>query len=990
MHIEKYYEDLHSLHVGTRTPRAWYVPLRENGEPEMTSLSGTWKFAWYPYPEAIPQNFYEDGADLSDFRDIPVPSCWQMQGYDQNQYTNVRYPFPYDPPYVPKENPCGAYRTEFTLPQSGAADRTFLYFEGVDSCFYVWVNGKAAGYSQVSHSPSEFEITKFVHPGANTLSVLVLKWCSGSYFEDQDKLRMSGIFRDVWLITRPAEGFVADYTVRTELPNGDGSDAELYVAPVMEGNPAVSMELFDLQGLSLGHLSEDNGVWSAALKNVSLWNAENPVLYDLVIRTGREIIRQKVGFREITVRDGVVLINGQKIKFRGVNRHDSDPRAGYAVTREMVLRDLTMMKQFNFNAIRTSHYPNAPWFPDLCDRYGFYLIAESDVECHGTTHVVGGGAQVSFGLLAQDPRFAETILDRVMRNVERDKNHPSVVIWSLGNESGYGANFEKAGRWVKEKDPTRLTHYESSIHETGGWKNDTSMLDLYSRMYASCEEIDQYFAGRPEKPFIQCEFVHAMGNGPGDIEDYYQRILKYDGFCGGFVWEWCDHAVDAGPLPDGRRRYLYGGDSGEFPHDGNFCMDGLVYPDRRPHTGLREWKNVVRPIRAELADEEEGVYTFRNLLDFTDVSEKYRVLYSVSRNGEVIAEGETALPPTPPHGTSSVRIGTFGESREDTYILFRYVTKAEDGLVPEGHEAGFDQIRLSGGERRSFEPSADDSLKAPEVTEGERFIRISGEGFEYTYDTFRGIFSSLKRGGNEMSMDYSIMRAPLDNDRNVFSQWERAMYPWMRVRTYETAVSAGEEETAVRTRLQIQAVSVQWILKLSVFWTIDREGKIFARVEGEKNPEMPWLPRFGVELKLPRRFQKAEYFGYGPYESYVDKHHLSRIDRFSTTVDGLYEDYVKPQENGSHFGTREVTVSDGTHGVKALAAETMSFNASNYTVEELMAKKHNYELEKAPFVSLHLDYMMSGVGSGSCGPALAPQYQMNEKEFTWEFLLETF
>ena len=989
MYIEKYYEDLNSLHVGTRPARAWYEPLRADGRPEMTCLSGTWKFAWYPYPEAIPGRFYEENADLSDFGDLAVPSCWQTNGFDRNQYTNVRYPFPYDPPRVPRENPCGAYRTSFTVRPEDTARRSFLYFEGVDSCFYVWINGKFVGYSQVSHSPSEFEITGSVRAGENTLAVLVLKWCSGSYLEDQDKLRMSGIFRDVWLISRPAEGFVADYTVRTAL-DGENS-AMLYVAPETEGSVPISMELFSPDGLSLGHLQEENGVWSLKVSDAVRWNAENPVLYDLVISAGGEMIRQKVGFREITIQDGVVLLNGQKIKFRGVNRHDSDPKTGYTVSRAQVLRDLTMMKQNNFNAIRTSHYPNAPWFPELCDQYGFYLIAESDCEIHGTTSIYGGSSDATFGLLAQDPRFASSILDRVQRNVERDKNHPSVVIWSLGNESGYGANFEKAGRWVKEKDPTRLTHYEGSIHETGGWKNDTSMLDLYSRMYASCEEIDQYFAGTPAKPFIQCEFVHAMGNGPGDVEDYYQRILKYDGFCGGFVWEWCDHAVEDGKSADGRVRYLYGGDSGEYPHDGNFCMDGLVYPDRTPHTGLREWKEVVRPIRAELSDEEAGIYTFRNLLDFTDVSEKYRIQYTVQRNGEVIASGEAVLPPTPPHRAVSVRIGSFGESSEDTYIRFRYLTRREEGLVPADHEAGFDQIRLSGGHKRTFAPASDGDEEPLAITQGERFVRIAGSGFTYEYDTFRGIFRSFTRDdGITIPVDYSIYRAPIDNDRNVVAQWKRAMYPWMQVRASETTVTAGEEEAVIRSLVEIQALSVQWILKLSVSWTIDRKGGVIAHIEGEKNPEMPWLPRFGIALQLPESFQKVTYYGYGPYESYVDKHHLSWIDRFTANVDDLHEDYVRPQENGSHFGTRDVTVTDGTHGITAAAARTMSFNASNYTVEELMTKKHNFELEKAPFVSLHLDYMMSGVGSNSCGPALAEEYQMNEKTFVWEFQLQMF
>ena len=513
MRVEKFYEDLHTLHVGTVDNRCWYVPqCGEGGESQVLLSGDDWKFGYFPSVEAVPERFWENTETLID---MEVPSCWQMKGFDQKQYTNVRYPFPFDPPYVPDENPSGAYVKDFTLDSEAAEKRQFLYFEGVDSCFYVWVNGEFVGYSQVSHSPSEFEITDKTREGVNRLAVLVLKWCDGSYLEDQDKLRFSGIFRDVELVLRPQE-FVRDFTVQTPVDMENNSAEVIVRFDTVEGSPAIRCELFDADGTAVGSMYSSGETISIPVQNPVLWNAEQPYLYTLKISTGDELIEQKVGIRTISVKDGMILVNGHQVKFRGVNRHDSDPYTGATVTRENVIRDMRMMKESNVNAIRTSHYPNAPYFPELCDEYGFYVIAEADQECHGVCELFGADYGNDYGRIAQDARFGEAILDRQKRNVIRDKNHASVIFWSLGNESGYGENFEEAGKWVKAYDPTRLVHYEGSIWESRGYHNDTSMLDVMSQMYASTEWVKNYCEdSRMKKPFIQCEFVHAMGNGPG-------------------------------------------------------------------------------------------------------------------------------------------------------------------------------------------------------------------------------------------------------------------------------------------------------------------------------------------------------------------------------------------------------------------------------------------------------------------------------------------
>ena len=607
---------------------------------------------------------------------------------------------------------------------------------------------------------------------------------------------------------------------------------------------------------------------------------------------------------------------------------------------------------------------------------------------HGYLSTYHSDRENTLGLLDKGGVFTEAVLDRVQRNVIRDKNHPCVLIWSLGNEAGFGYAYQNAGRWTKKYDPTRLTHYESSTWDHSN-RFDKSMLDLYSRMYATTEEVDSYFAEEgPKKPFIQCEFVHAMGNGPGDIEDYYQQIMKYDGFCGGFVWEWCDHAVNQGVAENGKTMYGYGGDFGEYPHDGNFCMDGLVYPDRTPHTGVYEWKNVVRPVRARLVDAHKVTLALKNMLDFTDMADAITLSYECKADGELLCSGEIAVPSTAPHTESEVTIPvTLPKTAADCYLKLTYLTKTAHELVPAGHEVGFDQFLLSGSAVRRLNTVTDEAT-APTVTEGDRFLTVSGEEFTYQYDTFTGIFSSLERGGETISMDYSIFRAPTDNDRNIREEWERANYHHSQTRTYTTEYAIDGQTVQITSTVNLCAVTVQSIMKFTVIWTIDGAGTITCKIDAKRNTDMPYLPRFGVELTLPKSWQQVSYLGYGPQECYIDKHHLAWFDAFESTVEDMHEDYIKPQENGNHYHCRKASVGNGTNGVTAYATTSFDFSVSNYSDYELAVKKHNYELEESDFVTMHLDYKNSGVGSNSCGPQLLPQYQMNDKEFEWEYQLK--
>ena len=996
--LRQFHEDPQILHVGTCPIRSYYLPFADEEESHtgvssrVFSLDGEWAFRYFEsFGQAVDP---EEGLcfDEEEMGSIPVPSCWQNHGYGRHMYTNVRYPFPVDPPFVPDENPCGLYVRHFELEEKDPEARWFLNFEGVDSCFYLWVNGEFAGYSQVSHATSEFELTELLQEGDNTLAVLVLQWCDGSYLEDQDKLRMSGIFRDVYLIARP-QAFLRDYFVKESFAP-DFSHAQVTVELMPEGKLDLTASLYAPDGTLVAACEHPKDSAVLEVPAPVLWNAEHPAQYTLVLETPDECIVQMVGLRKIEVVDGVVYLNGVNIKFRGVNRHDSDPVTGYTISREQALLDLALMKRHNVNAIRTSHYPNAPWFLQMCSEYGFYVIGEADMESHGMAMRTGLHSLENYADAADDPQFGEAILDRMQRSVIRDKNNAAVVIWSLGNESGWGENFEAAGRWAKEYDPSRLLHYENFLTYHKARKPDFSMLDLYSRMYAPLDQVRDYFAGKdldenlPDKklPFIQCEYIHAMGNGPGDAEDYQQLIMEYDGFCGGFVWEWCDHAVYGGTTPDNRPIYRYGGDFGEFPHDGNFCMDGLVYPDRTPHTGLLEYKNVIRPIRARRAEGKADTFILHNYLDFTNAEDFLTVSYEISQDGEVLYGGDLELPHLPPHGEAEVVLPALPEGGVCT-LLLSYATKAAGDFCTAGHALGFDEIVLH-DEPFFLDAPAEGPVELEETGDA---VVLTGEKFRYVFNKHTGLFDSLvwqNRNYLEKPMGWNLYRAPTDNDQYIRHQWELAGYHRPTVKVYGVQVSRLENGGAcVTCQLSIAALTVSPFLRVEAQWAIDAQGRIDASLDCRRDGRFPWLPRFGVRLFLPRDFASVEYFGYGPYESYQDKHQASHLGVYAQAVDAMHEDYLKPQENSSHWGCRYVTLTDGAYSLTASSETPFSMNVSPYTQEELAEKKHNYELTKCGQTVFCLDYKMSGVGSNSCGPELLPQYRLEEEEFAFRFTL---
>ncbi|MCI8615973.1 MAG: DUF4981 domain-containing protein [Lachnospiraceae bacterium] len=1008
MIVPKYYEDLKVLHKNTLPNRAYYIPAskrmdnlveQREASDRYILLSGQWKFRYFDSIYEAKEEFFREGFALDDFYTVPVPGVWQNYGYDRHQYTNTRYPFPMDPPYVPHENPCGEYVRSFVYHRDEKAPKAFLNFEGVDSCFYVWVNGKFAGYSQVSHSTSEFDVTDILREGENVLAVLVLKWCDGSYLEDQDKFRMSGIFRDVYLLRRP-ENSIFDYFVKAQ-PTEDYKKGNVEIAFTYQGQAVETKgQLFDKEGQLVAKGQDDNGKMSFGVEDVKLWSAEDPYLYTLVLETENEVITDHVGIREIHVKDGVLYINGVNVKFHGTNRHDSDPVTGFAISREQIMKDLRVMKEHNINAIRTSHYPNAPAFYQLYDRLGFYVIDEADNESHGTADVYRedsdwkSRSKLWNEAIADNPAFTQATVDRTKRCVERDKNRPSVVIWSMGNECAYGCTFEEALKWTKEFDPTRLTHYESALYVSDKRKYDFSNIDLFSRMYPSLEEIHDYFKEDGSKPFVMCEFCHAMGNGPGDLEDYFGVIEQYEGACGGFIWEWCDHAIFLGKTIQGKKMYAYGGDHEEYPHDGNFCMDGLVYPDRTPHTGLMEFKNVYRPARVMAFDQEKKEMVLKNHMDFLNLKDYLTVGYEILCDGVVTGKGiveDPALLDIPAHGQKAVPVDFRIPQEGKCFLKVSYYQKEETEILPAGFPLGFEEIALTGEERENqkvrklFARQADRAEF--QIEEDDAVLVVSTPEFSYTYDKLTGLFTKMvyqNQAFIERPVEFNIWRAPTDNDRVIKEVWREAKYDRIVTRAYESEVKAGEREVKIETSLSVSAVYIQRILNIKACWTIYSDGTVDADLKVEKDPIFPFLPRFGLRLYLPKSMAKVTYCGIGPVESYIDKKYAGYHGVFEADVKEMHEDYIRPQENGSHHDCDYVTVRSDKAALTVAGEETFAFNTSVYTQEELTKKAHNYELEESPYTVLCVDYRQSGIGSNSCGPKLIEKYRLDEKEFTFK------
>lgn len=1012
MIVPRHYEDLKIMHENTMPSRAYYMPASHDMGPlvedrfssdRVICMNGTWEFQYFNSIYDLQEKFYEQGYDCSRFTQVEVPGVWQNYGYDSHQYTNVRYPIPLDPPYVPQENPCGAYVRKFYYEIPEEAPRAYLNFEGVDSCFYVWVNGKYVGYSQVSHATSEFDVTEVLKNGENTLAVLVLKWCDGTYLEDQDKFRMSGIFRDVYFVNRP-ENVVYDYFTTTEIQE---EQAVITVQASYQGKAVpTKLTLYDAEHKEIASQVFQENIGTVythkaviLVKEPNLWNPEQPYLYTLALETEGEVITDRIGLREICVKDAVLYVNGTAIKFKGVNRHDSDPVTGFVIGLEQMKKDLQMMKESNFNAVRSSHYPNVPYFYQLCDEYGFFVIAEADNESHGTQSQYlkdSNWENVSRKWnerISDNPEFIPATLDRTKLCVHREKNRPCIIIWSMGNECGYGCTFEEALKWTKGFDSTRLTCYESSFYRSDRRKYDYSNIDIFSRMYPSLEEIQEYMDKKPDKPLLLIEYCHAMGNGPGDLEDYFQIIYEYDVLCGGFVWEWCDHAIYQGQAANGKEKYLYGGDFGEEVHDGNFCMDGLVYPDRTPHTGLLEYQNVYRPARVVSFCQKTGELCLENYMNYVDLKDYIYLVYEVNCDGKLLEKKQFILQESVlPHKKGTILLDITVPDSGKCYLKVSYHLKHGTSVMAQGSRMGFDEILLKNQDGRNQQATAlletqEQKEAEVQVSETDRFLSVRSDTFFYVYNKLSGLFEQLSVDGEELletPMELNIWRAPTDNDRKIKQEWIDAGYDRSKARAYDTHWEMNGEGIRIYSTVSVAAVAIQKVLDIEAVWKIYRTGEISVKMHVKKDREFPQLPRFGIRLFLRGEYENLKFYGLGPHESYRDKCRSCSHGLYDTTVEEQHEDYICPQENGSHTDCDYLMLEKENQTVTAVSSRPFSFNVSYYSQEELTRKAHNFELEKSGSTIVCLDYAQNGIGSNSCGPELRKEYQFTEETFTFD------
>ena len=932
------YEDLNQIQINREPQRSYYIPYDTlekalEGKKETSDfyqlLNGEWDFAYFERDIDVPEV-------ITEWDKIPVPSNWQMHGYDRPYYTNVNYPYPVDPPFVPDDNPCGVYSRSFTIDKQWKDKETYIVFEGVNSCLFLYLNDQFVGYSQGSHLQSEFNLTQYIKEGLNQLTVKVLQWCSGSYLEDQDFFRLSGIFRDVYLLSRDKES---------------ARDIEIQVK-----NKTITV-------------SEDNYFiydGKTKLESISdpiLWNAEKPHLYTVIVKSGCEYIPFKVGIRDIAVSPlGELLINGVSVKLKGVNRHDTHPTLGHYMPYEMMKDELLKMKELNINCIRTSHYPPTPELLDLCDELGFYVVDETDIEIHGfaTRNTLYAYDIENPDWICNQKQWEDAFVERAQRMVERDKNHPSVIMWSMGNESGYGSNHDAMIAWTKNRDQSRLVHYEGA-----SLVQDKSGVDVISRMYSSVEDIENFANAEDKRPFFLCEYSHAMGNGPGDVWDYWDKIYQYPKLIGGCVWEWADHAV----MVEGT--YKYGGDFKELTHDGNFCCDGVVFPDRSYKAGSLEIKAVYQYIKTKM---DGNQLTVTNLYDFTNLKE-YKLQWNIECDGEAIKSGELICD-LEPHDTN-------------VYTL--------DFILPKYCKLGcFIDIRLVGAYEVAMEQhqlevelqKEDECKQLPaQFVDGKETILISGPRFNYRFNKQYGQFESMVVEGSEKIAErtkLSVWRAPTDNDRKVKYKWglfEDNMSGENMNRLFSKVYSCEMKDNQIIVEGSLSGVSRSPFLRFVAVYSVSIEGEIKIKFQGKIKENCVYLPRLGFEFFVPKTQEKFRYFGMGPFENYQDMCHHTKIGLYESSAKEEYVPYIVPQEHGNHIKTKVLEIG----GLKFTTDNVFEFSVSNYSSEMLTHAMHTDELIENECTIVRIDYKNSGIGSNSCGPELLEKYQLKEKEIAFEF-----
>lgn len=963
------------------------------------NLNGVWKFMFLDAPEYSPEGFFNSDFDVTKMDDITVPGNWQLQGYGKMHYSDLWYNFPINPPYVPTENPTGIYKRTFFVEESYRNKKIIIRFCGVDSAYHLWINGKEVGYSKVARNESEFDITDLIRVGEeNDVTVRVYQWSDGTYLEDQDMWWESGIFRDVELIGVPKDG-INDYKVIADLDDEYKNGifkVEAFLRTTKEVN--VTFELVDAGENTVFTKTvvakEGKACIDEVIADVNHWTAETPYLYKLFMTVeddGQiiEVIPQNVGFRNIRLNGETFLVNGVAIKFKGVNRHDYSPQNGRVVSREEIEKDIILMKQFNINAIRTSHYPNSYYLYDLCDEYGMYLIAETDLECHGF-ELTG-----DYKWITDDPSWELAYVSRMTRMIERDKNHPAIIFWSLGNESAFGCNFRKMTDVAHEMDPTRLVHYEGDF--------DVESADVYSTMYTWIENPKKPYLmkdiiEKSKKPHIHCEYCHAMGNGPGNLKDYQDLVYAHDKLQGGFVWEWFDHGIESF-TESGEKYYRYGGDFGDDPSNKDFCIDGLIMPDRTPSPGLYEYKKVIEPITTTAVDIQKGIINLLSRYDFANL-DRFNLVYKVMEDDVILQTGFMAVPSiearankdiTLPYDLSVIKV----KPGAHYYVNISYQLREDTSYASSGHELATAQFELPlYKEGIMVRPEGILNVEKEHTT-----LHVKGANFSLDFNLVNGNLMNIVRDGMQVLSKgprLTLWRAPISNDMEIIDKLKKVYFLHLE---HEVVMNIDYHMEGNILKVEVDTINSTtnsaWHFKTKYVYTVCPSGDILIDVEGTPSgrvdlaPDM--LPRIGVSMHLDKSMEHVRYFGMGPGENYADSKEAAQMGLYANTVDGLFTNYVIPQENGNHMGCKWVSMTnDRGMGLLASTEGDFNFSASWYEDKDLDDAKHTCDLVKRDYIVFNVDYKQNALGTNSCGQWQLDKYRAKFEDFKLSFRLTPF
>lgn len=963
------------------------------------NLNGVWKFMFLDAPEYSPEGFFNSDFDVTKMDDITVPGNWQLQGYGKMHYSDLWYNFPINPPYVPTENPTGIYKRTFFVEESYRDKKIIIRFCGVDSAYHLWINGKEVGYSKVARNESEFDITDLIRVGEeNDVTVRVYQWSDGTYLEDQDMWWESGIFRDVELIGVPKDG-INDYKVIADLDDEYKNGifkVEAFLRTTKEVN--VTFELVDAGENTVFTKTvvakEGKACIDEVIADVNHWTAETPYLYKLFMTVeddGQivEVIPQNVGFRNIRLNGETFLVNGVAIKFKGVNRHDYSPQNGRVVSREEIEKDIILMKQFNINAIRTSHYPNSYYLYDLCDEYGMYLIAETDLECHGF-ELTG-----DYKWITDDPSWELAYVSRMTRMIERDKNHPAIIFWSLGNESAFGCNFRKMTDVAHEMDPTRLVHYEGDF--------DVESADIYSTMYTWIENPKKPYLmkdiiEKSKKPHIHCEYCHAMGNGPGNLKDYQDLVYAHDKLQGGFVWEWFDHGIESF-TESGEKYYRYGGDFGDDPSNKDFCIDGLIMPDRTPSPGLYEYKKVIEPITTTAVDIQKGIINLLSRYDFANL-DRFNLVYKVMEDDVILQTGFMAVPSiearankdiTLPYDLSAIKV----KPGAHYYVNISYQLREDTSYASSGHELATAQFELPlYKEGIVVRPEGILNVEKEHTT-----LHVKGANFSLDFNLVNGNLMNIVRDGMQVLSKgprLTLWRAPISNDMEIIDKLKKVYFLHLE---HEVVMNIDYHMEGNILKVEVDTINSTtnsaWHFKTKYVYTVCPSGDILIDVEGTPSgrvdlaPDM--LPRIGVSMHLDKSMEHVRYFGMGPGENYADSKEAAQMGLYANTVDGLFTNYVIPQENGNHMGCKWVSMTnDRGMGLLASTEGDFNFSVSWYEDKDLDDAKHTCDLVKRDYIVFNVDYKQNALGTNSCGQWQLDKYRAKFEDFKLSFRLTPF